>query len=72
MNNLFEVNDVLIVAKFLQDGDLTDSRARDSIVAMVDLNLLHCYRLVGGLFYCLINNTIGTFTKSLTIFISAS
>ena len=72
MNNLFEVNDVLIVAKFLQDGNLTDSRARDSIVAMVDLDLLYCYRLVGGLFYCLVYNTIGALTKSLAIFISAS
>ena len=41
VNNLFEIDDVWVVAELLQDGDLPDGCAWYTIVAMVDFDLFH-------------------------------
>ena len=69
MNDLLEVDDILVVTKFLKDCNLADSSARNSVVAMVNLDLLHCYSNVSSELKSFIDDSIGTLTKPLAILI---
>ena len=63
MNDLFEVDDKLVVTKFLKNCDLADSSARNSVVAMVNLDLLHCYGSVSSELKSFIDDSIGALAQ---------
>ena len=69
MNDLFEVDDKLVVTKFLKNCDLADSSARNSVVAMVNLDLLHCYGSVSSELKSFIDDSIGTLAKPFAVLI---
>ena len=48
MHNLLQADDVRVVAELLQDSDLPDGRAWNTIVAMVNLDLLDCNDCISG------------------------
>ena len=69
MVDFFQIDDVGVVAELLKDSDFTDSCARDSIVAVIYLNLFNCYNCVvrlnshGSLVNGLVHNTISTLAE---------
>ena len=63
MDNLFEIDDVWIVAELLQDSDLTDGSAWDAIVTMVDFDLFHSDLHVRCMLFCQVYNTVGAFAQ---------
>ena len=63
MNDVYQINDVLIVAQLLQDSDLTDGRARDAVVTVVNLDLLNGDYLERFFLDRFVNNSVGTFTQ---------
>ena len=63
MNDVFKVNDELIVSKLLQNCDLTNGCAWDSIVAMVNFDFFNCNNLVRAELLGHVNDTVGALTK---------
>lgn len=63
MLNFLQVDDVGVVAQLLQNGNFTDGRAWDSIIAMVDLDLFNRYYFLCCLFNGLEYHTVGTLAK---------
>lgn len=62
MLDLLQAHNIRVVAQLLQDSNLTNGCARNSIVAMVYLYLFHRYDLIGALLDGLIDNTISALT----------
>ena len=62
MDNLFEIDDVWVVAELLQDGDLTDGSAWNTIVAMVDFDLFHSDLHIRRQLLCQVYNSVGALT----------
>jgi len=63
MDDLLQVHDEVVVAQFLQHSDLADGSAWDAIVAVVNLNLLDSYDIVGANLFGHVNDTIGAFSQ---------
>ena len=64
MNDLLEVDDILVVTKLLKHCNLADSCTGDTVVAVVDLDLLHSHSLVSLFLRGLVDYTIGALTES--------
>ena len=52
-----------IVAELLEHGNLTDGRAGDPVVAVVDLDLLHSNDMAIVLALCLVDDSVGALAK---------
>lgn len=52
VNDILEVDDVGVVFEFLQHSYLADGSARNSVVLVVNLDLLDSYLLLRGQFLC--------------------
>ena len=71
MDDFFQAYDVIVVAELLKNGDLADSSAWNSIIAVVNLDLLDCDSSTGGSLQGFVNDTIGSLTQFRLIFILA-
>ena len=63
MHDLFQVDDIWIVTKLLKNSDFSDGCTWDTVIAVVDLDLLNCNDLVSAQLSCHIYNTVCTLAK---------
>ena len=63
VNDFFQAYNVIVVAELLKNGDLADSSAWNSVIAVVNLDLLDCDGRTSGSLQGFVNDTIGSLTQ---------
>ena len=63
MDNLLQIDDIWVVTEFLQDCDLSDGSAWNTIVAMVNFDLFNSDLHACSKLLCQVYNSVGALAQ---------